>query len=245
MKIYNEIKKDLTSFVKNGDTKLRDLCKVILGEVQRDPKKDYTDKNIIRILKTLRKITLKNTNPDPLMISMIETYLPGIVSDIECIQYVKGNYTYSDIIKLDKKAFSIIGNTKKHFAPKEINSVVIKKFITEVLAEGGEVCYNDTGKSQQNNLEYSGDVLDIFKSVGIVSLLPCPFCGCECIDGPHKNQEGDSDDISWWIECTNCECIIDGVDTSENAIKVWNSRKLPIEENKYINGLKIKDTNDY
>ncbi len=58
----------------------------------------------------------------------------------------------------------------------------------------------------------------------VVSLLPCPFCGCKCIDGPHENQIGDSEDISWWVECTNYECIIDGAETEESARKAWNKR---------------------
>lgn len=52
-------------------------------------------------------------------------------------------------------------------------------------------------------------------------LLPCPFCGLTELDGPHISES--EDHTSWWIECPNCEIIMER-DTSRQVVTTWNQR---------------------
>lgn len=55
-------------------------------------------------------------------------------------------------------------------------------------------------------------------------IKPCPFCGTDAY-GPNEAILGDSNLISWWIECKNKECqaCIERCDMNE-VIEAWNMR---------------------
>jgi len=57
-------------------------------------------------------------------------------------------------------------------------------------------------------------------------LLPCPFCGCEELKGPHLiDYIGDTYSPHWWVECTKCPAFMqaDGEDKN-NLVELWNTR---------------------
>lgn len=136
---------DRDLFRKNGDQNGLYVTGLLIGEIQRDPKKDYSDENITKILIGLRKTTMKlieitpddpdNPNRDHLIIQMIDTYIPPPVSDIDVYAWLTSNYSTDQIRSMGRGAFRIIGQAKKEFAGREFNSTVISDKINEILNE--------------------------------------------------------------------------------------------------------------
>lgn len=60
----------------------------------------------------------------------------------------------------------------------------------------------------------------------IRELLPCPFCGCQDINGPHQQKYvGDTYSPSWWAECGKCPVFIEVEGRDRSAlITAWNMR---------------------
>jgi uncharacterized protein YqeY len=131
--IIHIIEEDRNNFMRSGDKLGLDKSRLILGEIQRDPNKDTSDKNVSKILKQIRKQSLKHPEPDMLLISLIDTYIDPPVSDDELLEWVDATIGKENIKKLGKKAFKIIGNAKKHFGEREINSNALKDYIDSIL----------------------------------------------------------------------------------------------------------------
>lgn len=51
----------------------------------------------------------------------------------------------------------------------------------------------------------------------IKKLKECPFCGGEAI-------LDDNGDGYYWVKCGTCECVMDGKNNKQEAIKEWNTR---------------------
>ncbi len=135
--IIGRINVDKKNFIMNGDKMGLSACRIILGEIQRDPNKNYTDENVTKILRGLRKMTLKNPVPDTLLIALIDTYIPGPVSDVELYAWMSSSgFADHKIKEMGKKAYSIIGMAKKFFGDREINSDGLKGHIDGVLETG-------------------------------------------------------------------------------------------------------------
>lgn len=128
--ITDKIESDKINFLRNGDKVGLGSCKLILGEIQRDPNKNYSNENVTKILQILRKTTLKNPVIDGVLVNLIDTYIPSPVSDTEVKQWLNAmGFTTEKIKEMGKKAFSIIGMCKKHFNNREINTEMIKNII--------------------------------------------------------------------------------------------------------------------
>ena len=57
-----------------------------------------------------------------------------------------------------------------------------------------------------------------------IILRPCPFCGSEELDGPHRTDYiGDYYDPHYWLDCCKCPAgmNVQG-ETPDNLIKAWN-----------------------
>lgn len=135
--IMSRIEFDKKNFLLNGDKAGLSSCRLILGEIQRDPNKNYSDENVTKILRSLRKMTLKNPVPDTLLISLIDTYVPGPVSDAELFAWMSSSgFADHSVKEMGKKAYSIIGLAKKFFGDREINSDGLKKHIDGILESG-------------------------------------------------------------------------------------------------------------
>lgn len=143
--IKDTLDKDRDLFRLNGDQNGLYVTGIIIGEIQRDPKKDYSDENITKILKVLRKMTMKaiastpddpdNPNKDHLIVQMIDTYIPPPVSDVEVEAWLTSSYSDDMLRQMGKGAYRVIGEAKKYFDGREINSDVIKNIIDGVLNE--------------------------------------------------------------------------------------------------------------
>lgn len=133
--IIDNIEKDKNVFRINRDNLALDSCRLILGEIQRDPNKDTSDENVTKILRNLRKQTLKHPTPDMLLIQMIDTYISPPVADEEVIDWIIMYVSNDEIREMGKRAYSIIGKAKAHFDGREINTDIIKEYIDGVLNE--------------------------------------------------------------------------------------------------------------
>jgi len=133
--IIDSIEKDKEIFRNNRDQMALDSCRLILGEIQRDPNKDISDENVTKILISLRKMTLKNPKPDVLLLQMIDTYIPPPLSDQEVAEWFTSAYTAEFIKSQGKAAYRLIGEAKKYYGDKEFNSDIIKTIIDGILNE--------------------------------------------------------------------------------------------------------------
>ena len=134
--IMSKIQTDKKNFMMNGDKNGIGALRVLLGEIQRDPDKDYSDENATKILRVIRKQTLKNPNPDHLILNLIDTYIEPMVSDIEVEAWMQtAGYTFGSIMRMGKSAYKIIGEAKKHFKGRDFSADHIKTFIEEVLSD--------------------------------------------------------------------------------------------------------------
>ena len=132
--IIDNLKDDRRNFQLNGDKLGISACQVILGEIQRDPNKDYSDKNATAILRKLRTMTMKNPEPDFFIIELINTYIPPPVSDVEVKKWMESSgYTSDAIASMGRGAYRIIGEAKNHFEGRDINADVVKNIIDTVL----------------------------------------------------------------------------------------------------------------
>lgn len=131
--IYQKVMHDVTTFRKSGDTLGLGKAQLVLGEIQRDPKKDYSDENILKLLKVLRKNTLKAQDNDTFLIQLIDTYIPPPVSDEEVKNWFTDHYDKDDVQAMGKKSMSIIGIAKKYFGDRDINSESLKSLILESI----------------------------------------------------------------------------------------------------------------
>ena len=134
--IFESIKKDKDMFLRNRDMIALRTVRIIIGEIQRDPNKDYSDKNVTIILKKLRKMSLKNLVKDSLLIDMIDQYAFSVVSDIDVIEWIRSEFSYDAIVKAGVKKYFIIGIAKKHFVGEDINCIVVRDFLDDVVKNG-------------------------------------------------------------------------------------------------------------
>jgi uncharacterized protein YqeY len=131
--IYDEIKSDIKTFMNNRDQKSLSSLRVILGELQRNPDKDYSDKSVLKQLKTLRKITLKSPDPDYLIVSLIDTYIPEPVTTPEIKEWLKVNGYNKDSISKLKNPMMLIGIINKSFTDRDVDGKVVKNLITDIM----------------------------------------------------------------------------------------------------------------
>lgn len=131
--IFDTLNNDKKNFIANGDKNGLSACRVILGEIQRDPSKDYSNKNITKILRTLRSVTMKNPEVDFLLVELINTYIPAPISDADVELWLWDHYNIEEIQAMGKNAFKIIGETKRHFKDKDFNATIIKDIITKLV----------------------------------------------------------------------------------------------------------------
>lgn len=132
--IMDTITTDKENFMLNGDKNGLSVLRVVLGEIQRDPDKDYSNENVVKILRALRKQTMKNPIADYLMIDLIDTYIGSMISNEEVEAWLdRCGYDNIFILNLGKKAYRIIGEAKKHFDGQDFSSDHLKNLIDEVL----------------------------------------------------------------------------------------------------------------
>ena len=132
--IMDKLNEDKRNFILNGDKLGTSSCRLLIGEIQRDPKKDDSDDNIEKILRNVRSMTMKNPIVDHFLIELINTYIPPHISDNEIKLWMENqNYNDETIAVMGKSAYRIIGEAQRHFIDRDINSDYIKNIIEGVI----------------------------------------------------------------------------------------------------------------
>ncbi len=115
MTSQERIKKDLIDAIKAKDVDKREALRVVLGEFDRQEKKELTDEEVSGVLRKLVKseretLELKGM-PDSPFIRTIEAYLPNMVSDEEIATFIREHIDFSAF----KNSMQAMGPIMKHF----------------------------------------------------------------------------------------------------------------------------------
>ncbi len=100
MTLQDRLKADLKSAMKNQDASRKDAIRVVMGEMARLDKKQFTDDEIVRILKKLIKSEKEMleksgqgiTSP---FIDIIDAYLPKMASKEDIHRWIADNIDFT------------------------------------------------------------------------------------------------------------------------------------------------------
>jgi len=125
MRIQEQIKKDLTTAIKEKNEEKKSTLRVVMGEFGRLDKKELPDDDVIKVLKKLIKsekevIEKKGEKEDSEFIRIIETYLPKAVTEEEITAWIKQNIDFSKL----KNKMQAMGQIMKHFGSAADGNIV-------------------------------------------------------------------------------------------------------------------------
>jgi len=128
--IQDKIRSDTRGCLKSGDKVGVGNRKVIIGEFQRQKKKELSDDEEIKVLKSLEKSAIENlkTSDDTSYIDTIRIYLPTMVTEDEIKQWITDNVNFSEL----KSPMQAVGLTMKEFGAKA-DGKEVKRIITEMI----------------------------------------------------------------------------------------------------------------
>ncbi|WP_419662226.1 hypothetical protein Dvar_26760 [Desulfosarcina variabilis str. Montpellier] len=127
MTLQNKIKDDLKSAMKDRDENKKETLRVIMGEMARLDKKEFSDDEVIKILKKLvksEKEMLEKTGQDQTspFITVIETYLPKMAGEEEIRQWIATNVDFGSF----KNKMQAMGVIMAHFGASADGNLVKK-----------------------------------------------------------------------------------------------------------------------
>ena len=117
MTLQNTLKTDLKAAMKAKDTARKDAIRVVMGEMARSDKKEFSDEEIVRILKKLikseKEMLEKSSQGDfSPFIDIIEGYLPQMATPEEIRSWIEANVDFSAY----KNKMQAMGAIMAHFA---------------------------------------------------------------------------------------------------------------------------------
>jgi uncharacterized protein YqeY len=130
MELYNKIKKNMIVATKEKDAEIKDLLKVLISDIQRDPNKDYNDDKVISIIKKTVKSLYDNhelLNETKYLVQaeyLERVYLPKQISSDEIIEAL--NKIDFDNLKNKMQAVGIV---MKQFPKGSIDGKTVKEII--------------------------------------------------------------------------------------------------------------------
>jgi len=139
MTLQEQIKKDMVAEYGKAKVNTMLTCyRVIVGEMQREKKKELSDDKVISILRKLEKSEIElieaggcgedNTDTETLFLKVVRSYLPEPVSAETITKWIDDNVDFSKL-KNEKQA---IGMVMKHFGPTADGSIV-KQLVIEYV----------------------------------------------------------------------------------------------------------------
>ena len=116
MTLQDKLKNDLKAAMKAQDTVRKDAIRVVMGEMARADKKEFTDGEVIRILKKLikseKEMLEKSTQGETsAFIDIIAAYLPQMATEEEIRQWIEANVDFSAF----KNKMQAMGSIMAHF----------------------------------------------------------------------------------------------------------------------------------
>lgn len=116
MTLQDQLKTDLKAAMKAKDIAKKDAIRVVMGEMARSDKKEFTDEEIVRILKKLikseKEMLEKSSQGDSSpFIDIIEAYLPQMATEEEIRNWIESNIDFSAY----KNKMQAMGAIMAHF----------------------------------------------------------------------------------------------------------------------------------
>jgi uncharacterized protein len=101
MSLQEQIKKDLAAAMKAKDDEKKSVLRVIMGEFGRQPQKDISDEDVIKIIKKLVKserevLERSGSAPSNRFIEVAESYLPQLANEEEIKAWIAANIDFAD-----------------------------------------------------------------------------------------------------------------------------------------------------
>jgi uncharacterized protein YqeY len=130
MTLQEKLLEDLRKSLNNVG--LRKCLRIIVGELQRQPKKILSDDEVIRILKKLEKseielLDLGGASTDRAFLAILNLYLPEETSGDEIKVWIKENIDFSKL----RNKMQAVGMVMKHFGS-SVDGGVVKKIVEEL-----------------------------------------------------------------------------------------------------------------
>ena len=116
MTLQKRIKKDLSAAIKAKDEQKKNTLRVILGELDRLDKKEFSNGETIKVLKKLIKserevLEKQEKTTDSEFVRTIEAYLPEMATEAEIKSWIEQNIDFSML----KNKMQAMGQIMKHF----------------------------------------------------------------------------------------------------------------------------------
>lgn len=127
--LKEKIKSEIITSIKKHNNDRRDALKVILGEFERQSKKELTETEEINIIKKLIKNeeeVLKQINSpyDSLFLMTLKEFLPHQLEEKQIIEWIKENIDFSKY----KNKMQSMKDIISHFGT-SVNGNIVKKII--------------------------------------------------------------------------------------------------------------------
>lgn len=128
MNLQENIKNELKDAIKRQDVGLKNTLRLIMGELARQSKKEFTDDEIIAIIKKMiksEKETLAATDQKTSeYLVLLETFLPPQAGEDQIIGWIKSNIDFSAY----KNKMQAMGPIMKHFGS-SVDGNVVKQIL--------------------------------------------------------------------------------------------------------------------
>jgi len=134
MTTQERIKGDLIEAIKAKDAEKREALRVVLGEFDRQDKKDLTDQEVAAVLRKLVKseretLELKGES-DSVFARTLEEYLPKMATDEEITAFIHDNIDFSQF----KNMMQAMGPIMKHFG-ETADGHAVKRILQNLKAD--------------------------------------------------------------------------------------------------------------
>ena len=127
MTLQDKIKHDLKSAMKDRDADKKEALRVVMGEMARLDKKDFSDEEVIKILKKLIKsekemLAKSNRGESSPFLTVIEDYLPRMADEAEIREWIAANVDFGSF----KNKMQAMGVIMAHFGASADGNLVRK-----------------------------------------------------------------------------------------------------------------------
>lgn len=130
MTLQEKIRHDLRN---SEDPSLRTILRIVLGEIDRQPKKELTDLEVERIIKKLIKseeelLESGGRGTDPAFMAFLNLYLPRELSDDEIEDWIRENVDFSTLNNKMQAIGIVTKNLGSAVDGNKVKKIIFKKF---------------------------------------------------------------------------------------------------------------------
>lgn len=128
MTLQEKIQKDMRE---TRDPVIKSVLRIVLGELQRQPKKELSDLEVERIIKKLCQaeedlLKAGGRGTDPAFLAILYLYLPEQITEEQIESWVRENVDFSSL----KNKMQAVGIVTKNFGS-AVDGKTVKKIVSE------------------------------------------------------------------------------------------------------------------